>query len=59
MKKKFNEVLNLKNSLIIGSTVCDIMIYVDALPTTAGDVHVNKQIMSVGGCAYNVANVIH
>lgn len=35
------------------------MIYVDKLPTTAGDVHVKEQLMSVSGCAYNVANVLH
>ncbi len=49
----------MKNSLIIGSIVCDIMIYVDSLPTTAGDVHVKEQWMSVGGCAFNVANILH
>lgn len=46
-------------SLIIGSTVCDIIINVDYLPTTTGDVHIKSQQMSLGGCAFNVASVLH
>ncbi|UBH15777.1 PfkB family carbohydrate kinase [Macrococcus armenti] len=45
--------------LIIGSTVCDVVINVDKLPTTAGDVHISSQAMSLGGCAYNVVSVLH
>ena len=26
--------------LVIGSTVCDVMIYVDKLPSRQGDVHI-------------------
>lgn len=45
--------------LIIGSTVCDVVINVDQLPTTAGDVHISNQTMALGGCAYNVVSVLH
>ncbi|WP_262492366.1 carbohydrate kinase family protein [Macrococcoides bohemicum] len=45
--------------LIIGSTVADIMIYMDKLPTSQGDEHIKKQMMAVGGCAFNVVNVLH
>ncbi|UTH12004.1 carbohydrate kinase family protein [Macrococcoides canis] len=45
--------------LIIGSTVCDVVINVDQLPTTAGDVHISSQTMALGGCAYNVVSVLH
>lgn len=45
--------------LIIGSTVCELVINVDQLPTTAGDVHISNQTMALGGCAYNVVSVLH
>ncbi|WP_124057957.1 PfkB family carbohydrate kinase [Vaginisenegalia massiliensis] len=45
--------------MVIGSTVCDIMIYVDRLPGREGDVHISKQTMAVGGCAFNSLNILH
>lgn len=45
--------------LVIGSTVCDVMIYLDALPGRQGDAHIKKQVMSLGGCAFNVVNILH
>ncbi len=48
----------LKKILIIGSTVADIHIFVDHLPSAEEDIHPTGQKMSVGGCAYNVANVL-
>lgn len=44
--------------LVIGSVTCDVSLYVDHLPSTEEDVNVRKQKMSVGGCAYNVANML-
>ena len=38
-------------ALIIGSTVCDVMIYLDRLPSREGDAHIDHQQWSVGGCA--------
>lgn len=52
------EALPLKQTLIIGSTVLDIIIDVSALPNTTEDLHVNQQTMSLGGCAYNVQNIV-
>lgn len=49
----------MEKCLIIGSTVCDVVINVDKLPTTAGDVHISSQQMILGGCAYNVVSVLH
>lgn len=49
----------MKKCLVIGSTVCDIIIYVDRLPMSQGDVHIKEQMMSLGGCAYNVVSVLH
>lgn len=48
----------MKKILVIGSTVADIIINPDFLPTTADDVHVKSQTMSLGGCAHNVADMI-
>lgn len=48
----------MKKVLVIGSTVADIIINVDYLPTTAEDVHIKSQVMSLGGCAYNVSDMI-
>lgn len=48
----------MKKVLVIGSTVADIIINVDFLPTTAQDVHIKSQTMALGGCAYNVSDMI-
>lgn len=48
----------MKQTLIIGSTVLDIIIDVNALPSTTEDLHVKQQTMLLGGCAYNVQNVV-
>lgn len=45
--------------LVIGSTVCDVVIYVDQLPTRQGDEHIRQQFWSLGGCAFNVAHLLH
>ena len=48
----------MKKVLVIGSTVVDVIIYLDHLPKTSEDVHVLRQTMSLGGCAYNVSDMI-
>ncbi|MEG1895755.1 MAG: PfkB family carbohydrate kinase, partial [Oscillospiraceae bacterium] len=48
----------MKKVLVIGSTVVDIIINVDRLPTSKGDIHIKSQEMSMGGCAYNVADIL-
>jgi sugar/nucleoside kinase (ribokinase family) len=48
----------MKKTLIIGSTVLDIIINIEKLPTTTEDCHINGQTMSIGGCAFNVQNII-
>ena len=48
----------MKKTLIIGSNVLDIILEVDRLPSTAQDCHIYHQSMSLGGCAYNVNNII-
>ncbi len=48
----------MKKILVIGSTVVDVIIDVDHLPKTQEDVHVIRQAMSLGGCAYNTSDMI-
>ena len=48
----------MKKLLIIGSTVTDIIINVDFLPSTAQDVHIISQSTSLGGCAHNVSDTV-
>lgn len=45
--------------LVIGSSVCDVMVYTDRLPSREEDAHVQKQMMSVDGCAFNVVTILH
>lgn len=48
----------MKKILVIGSTVVDVIINVDKLPTSKGDIHIKSQTASLGGCAYNVSDTI-
>ena len=49
----------MSKALVIGSTVCDIMVYLDRLPSREGDAHIHEQTWSLGGCAFNVVSVLH
>ena len=48
----------MKKLLVIGSTVVDVIIRVDHLPSTAEDVNVSGQQMAMGGCAYNASEIL-
>lgn len=48
----------MKKTLVIGSTVLDIIIQIDHLPKTSEDIHINGQRMALGGCAYNAADIL-
>ncbi len=48
----------MKKILVIGSTVVDMIINVDKLPTTKADIHISSQSASMGGCAWNVSDTI-
>lgn len=45
-------------TLVIGSTVVDIIIRLEHLPKCGEDVHVSKQSRSLGGCAYLVSDIL-
>ena len=48
----------MKQALIIGSTVADVTVRLPHLPVTGEDVTVESQSMSLGGCAYNVSEIL-
>ena len=33
----------MSSALVIGSTVCDVMVYLDRLPSREGDAHIDHQ----------------
>ena len=43
-------------ALFIGSACIDVVIYLDHLPKTEEDIHPEKQVLSLGGCACNAAS---
>ena len=48
----------MKNALIIGSSCVDVIIRIDHLPKTEENLHPDSQRFAIGGCAYNVANIV-
>ena len=48
----------MKSVLVIGSTCVDVIIRVDHLPKTEENLHPESQRFTIGGCAYNVANIL-
>ncbi len=48
----------MKQTLVIGSTVVDVIIGIPNLPTKSQDVNILSQKQSLGGCAYNASNML-
>lgn len=48
----------MKNVLVIGSTVTDVVIRLSHVPRTGEDINIWSQSMSLGGCAHNVSDTI-
>lgn len=48
----------MKKCLVIGATMLDIIMKVDSLPKTGDDIYAKSQEMMIGGCAYNVADIL-
>lgn len=48
----------MKKVLVIGAIVLDIIVEMKSLPKTGEDVCINSQTMSLGGCAYNVVQIL-
>ena len=49
----------MKQTLIIWSTVVDVIIKIPHLPKTEEDINVISQQQMLGGCAYNVSNMLY
>lgn len=48
----------MKQTLVIGSAVVDVIINIPKLPKTGEDIHITRQTRSLGGCAYNVSDIL-
>ena len=49
----------MKPCLIIGSTVCDVIINLPEIPASAQDANIYGQTLQIGGCAFNVVSILH
>lgn len=47
-----------KGCIVIGAAMLDIVMEIDQIPKSGTDVYAKGQSMMVGGCAYNVANIL-
>lgn len=47
-----------KGCLVIGAAMLDIIMEIDRLPVSGEDIYAKTQSMTVGGCAYNVADIL-
>lgn len=48
----------MKQTLVIGSAVVDVIVHIPHLPKTGEDVHISRQSRSLGGCAYIVSDIL-
>lgn len=48
----------MKKCLVIGATMLDIILEVNSLPQKGKDIYAKNQSIAIGGCAYNVANIM-
>lgn len=49
----------MKSCLVIGSTVCDVIINLPSIPQSTQDTNIYGQTLQLGGCAYNVVSILH
>lgn len=48
----------MKKTIVIGSTVADIVIRIPRVPQAGEDVNIVQQQQQLGGCAYNVSHIL-
>lgn len=48
----------MKQTLVIGSAVVDVIVNIPHLPKTGEDIHISSQTRSLGGCAYIVSDIL-
>ncbi len=49
---------SMKQTLVIGSAVVDVIVNIPHLPHTGEDVHISRQSRSLGGCAFLVSDIL-
>lgn len=55
---RYKKINSHKNVLVIGSAVIDVIVNIPAIPESGGDVFASAEEIIVGGCAYNVGNIL-
>lgn len=48
----------MKKVLVIGSSVCDVIININKIPSSGEDENIISQSLNIGGCAFNVASML-
>src|SRR5574344_1790603 len=48
----------MKQILVLGSTCVDVLLNIDHVPLTGEDVSIPEQELRLGGCAYNVSDIL-
>ncbi|WP_317326933.1 PfkB family carbohydrate kinase [Turicibacter sanguinis] len=46
-------------TLLLGNAIVDVILNIDVLPKTGDDIFCQKQSVTIGGCAYNVATILN
>lgn len=49
----------MKKTLFIGSTVLDMVVEINHLPSLKEDIHTKAMNVTLGGCAYNASSIAH
>src|SRR5699024_4843356 len=55
---RFKKINSSKKVLVIGSAVIDVVVTIPSIPRSGGDVFASNEEVIVGGCAYNVGNIL-
>lgn len=55
---RFKKINSQKKVLVIGSAVIDVVVTIPSIPRSGGDVFASNEEVIVGGCAYNVGNIL-
>ena len=48
----------MKQTLVIGSAVVDVIVNIPHLPVTGEDIHISRQSRSLGGCAFLTSDIL-
>lgn len=46
-------------TLLLGNAIVDVILNIETLPKTGDDIFCQKQSVTIGGCAYNVATILN